>query len=270
MRCTQIAFFILSLAILTSSVFAATEEEIEKTAREYKGYDELIKNISTVEYHNGTYYWVEYSRNLAYSSSVVLDENLSPVKDDWDIKVFTVAEVLNKNYPPQSAEEWKNFADYFNSISGYFNQSSNSSQQASDSNEIAAVLYDCSSHLNNSIKSYSPQDAEIYLSSEVKAIKLMETAHANYIRAKADGVVNMDDYDNSLVNIRQILVANENNLDKASTQLNRYSQSKIMSPNDKQNAEILLTAAGALVMLAVYYLRSKRSNSSKQSPPPQA
>lgn len=258
------------VASAMTMVYADIGQQLKEKAQEYKGYDELLENTTPLRYHNQTYYWIEYSRNFAYSGEVLLNESLDPVRDDWTLEVFSSAYVLHKSYPAASAGGWRDYAGFFSSIHGSFSRSENLSVPAADALEISRGLYDCAAYMENSIKSFDPDSAEKYLQTEAAVIKKMDAAQSDYAEALNAGFVQPGEYEDSLASIKSILIENQKNLHTAVEYLSGGRYARTTQQGEKQATETILIVLGVLLMIAVYYLRSKRSNSSRQEQPPRA
>lgn len=239
----------LTVLILLSCCAYALDAGVEKKAAQYKGYDEMLNSITPVEYKNRTYYWVDYTRNLMPSGGLLLDNKTEPVEDMETLKLFAEADIIRKNYPPSSVEQWMQFSDYFSSASQAFAQ--RSPALSNDSGRIAGLLAYAAVYLNGSINYFSPEYAEKYLYYEERAMDEMSAA---YERTPSQDQSNpyLSEYLDSLKNIRLILQNNRDGIDKAATYTAEVMQERVDA--EKNRAATDMSMIGAAALLAVFVL----------------
>ena len=259
---------ILITCIALTTIAFSIPREIENKASKYKGYDELISNITLVKYKNETYYWVEYSRTLMYSGSLLLDENSHPVRDKKILLIFSIADIIHKNFRKENVEQLREFSQYYSSLAN--NIRDLSPELANDSRGISKLLLRSSQYLEKSINSFSPQDTENYLYQESKLIKKMQLAYQNSLSIKeTENSVILKNYQDSLVNIFGVIEGNRENLLKSGDYMSQNIQSRISSEDKRRETEMILIVITILLLIFVFFLRRpKRWHSSKHPQPP--
>lgn len=247
----------------------ALDGRVEERARQYKGYDELLSNVSVVSYGNATYYWVEYEKNLMYSGALVVDGNYSAVSDVNVIRSFVVADLMRKNYPKNTASQWQQFSGYFSSMASAFSQGK-TERLANDSKEIADMLSKSSYLLNRSIDSFAPADAEEYMNTESRIVEKMDAAYQNTLNYSEKDSAYLKEYRESLLNIRRILSENHEGLVKSGDYLAGNIRMRVVSDKNRTAMEALLIAMTILLILFILFMKFRRSRSSRQPQHPQA
>ncbi len=240
----------LIVLILLSCCSYALDTGIEKKAAEYKSYDELLDSITPVEYNNQTYYWVCYTRNLMPSGGLLLDNETKPVEDMETLKLFAEADMIRKNYPASSVEQWMQFSDYFNAASNSFVQGS--PVLSNDSRSIAELLTYSAVYLNGSIRYLSPKYAEKYLFYEGRVMDEMSAAYERASSSSDQNSAYLNEYRDSLENIRTILVTNQEGIDKAGNYTATVMQERVAAERNRPAAD--MSMIGAAVLLAGFVL----------------
>jgi hypothetical protein len=249
----------LTLICLFLSCGHALPDSVQKKAGEYKGFDELIDRITEVEYMNRTYYWVTYTKTLMPSGSVLLDDETRPVEDIETLKLFAQADMIHRNYPPESVTQWVQFSNYFNTLSGVFSKSNPSVSR--DSRMIGELLANSAAYLNGSISCLSPEYTQKYLAYEEQASDLMSAA---YDRTPADeGSEYLTEYLDSLKNIGRILSDNREGLDKGGEYMAELMAERVLSEKNRPAADIY-TIGAAVALILFVFLVVKRGK--KQQP----
>jgi hypothetical protein len=245
----------LTVLIILSCCAYALDAGVEKKAAQYKAYDELLNGITPVEYKNQTYYWVEYTRNLMPSGGLLLDNKTEAVEDMETLKLFAEADMIRKNYPPSSVEQWMQFSNYFSSASQAFAKSSPAF--SNDSGRIAGLLAYAAVYLNGSINYFSPEYAEKYLYYEEKAMDEMSAA---YERTSSSDPNNpyLTEYRDSLKNIRSILQNNRDGIDKASNYTAEVMQERVAAEKNRPATDMYMIEAAVLLAVFVFFFIRRR------------
>lgn len=231
---------------------------VRDKAYEYKGYDELISNITPVEYRNRTYYWVEYSKTLVYSGSFLLDADLHPVTDNETLLAFAAADIIHKNFRRGSVEQLRDFSGYYKSLADNIRDPS-LGHVVNDSREISHLLHESSNHLERSIDSFSPDDAGSYLHLESMLIEKMMDAYRN-VRDKGNSSL-VSNYRNSLANIYDAVTVNRESLLKSCGFITQNILSRVSSKEEGSGTEMILIAVAVLLLVLVSFIqRSKRKS----------
>lgn len=253
----------LTLIILATVTFSIPQE-IESKANEYKGYDEFITNISIVQYKNKTYYWVEYSRTLMYSGSILMDQDFQIVKDDKTLLIFSIAEIINKNFKKENVEQLREFSQYYESLANNIYDPS-IKPLANDSREISNLLSKSSEYLEKSINSFSPQDTENYLYQESRLINKMQLAYQNSLSIKETekNSIILRNYQDSLAKILEALKENRENLLKSGNSMSQNIQSRISSKDKGSETETILIVITILLLTFVFFIRRYKKPSAK-------
>ena len=166
------------LLLLTLLTLTATAQNPATTegAHRYRGYDELIKNTTTLEYRNNTYHWIDYSKTFTYSGSALLDEKGDGVTDPNKILAFTAAKNIHENYRKENTEQITASAAYFTHIT----------KDQKDTEELTEYSQKAAQHLTKCLDSFSPDDAEEYLRYENKSIEKMNEILADYLNTESN------------------------------------------------------------------------------------
>ena len=242
----------LTALILLSCCSYALDAEIAKKAVQYKSYDELLNSITPVEYKNRTYYWVDYTRNLMPSGGLLLDNETKPVENPETLKLFAEADMIRKNYPASSVEQWMQFSDYFNAASNSFAQER--PVLSNDSRRIAELLTYSAVYLNGSIKYFSPEYTEKYLFYEGKAMDEMTAAYET--SSSDQNSANLNEYRDSLKNIRSILLTNQEGIDKAGNYSASVMQERVAAERNRPAADTsMIVAAVLLAGFVLFFIR---------------
>ena len=262
-------FALSALLLIFSASTYSVDPRAEGKAREYKGYDELITNISEVPYGNGTYYWVEYSKNLMYSGALVIDDKYGAVSEPGTLNSFVIADIIHKNYPPDTASQWRQFSDYFFSMASAHAQYGRPGL-ANDSKEIAVLLNRSSYDLGRSVASFSPADARDYMAIESLAAEKMDAAYADTINYSEKDSPYLKEYKDSLTNIKKILSGNSDSLLKSSKTLTDNMLQRIGSKANQGSTDMILMSLAAVLLVFVIVMKVRRSRSSKPPQHPRA
>lgn len=242
---------LLTLVLLSTVAFSSSS--IEDGALRYNGYDELVANITPVEYKNSTYHWVDYSGTFLYRGSVILDENGQGVKDDKTILMFSIAKVIHNNYQRENAQYLTYLSKYFGSMSGNL-----VSDLANDSLEIAELSSISSGYLEGSIDSFSPDDTERYMHYETILLKKMQTTYKNSLDIESDGKF-LKNYRDSLGDILISMIDNREYLIKSGELMSKNIKSRVSIKESESTTNILLIASAFVVLVfAVLIKRIKR------------
>ncbi len=169
------------------SLGAATGDEIVAGAQVYAGYNEVVSNITQVSYGNEIFWWIDYSKYMGYSGSLLLDDQATPVTNRNLLKTITVAWLIHRDYDERSVWGWLDFSESYNLFSSELNNLGEHltttgfkdtyliEALAADSKDVGVLTYNLALYLNKSIHSISPTDCGSYRSYENKTInKLME------------------------------------------------------------------------------------------------
>jgi len=246
----------LALTCLFLSCAHALPDSVQKKAADYKGFDELIDRITEVEYRNHTYYWVTYTKTLNPSGSVLLDDVTVPVDDIGTLKLFAQADMIHKNYPPESVGQWVQFSNYFITMSGIFSKSNPNASR--DSRMIGELLANSGVYLNGSIYFFSPDYTQKYLAYEEQASDLMSDAYNRTPLGQNSAYVS--EYRDSLQNIRMILLNNRAGLDKGGDYMSQLMQERVLSEQNRPIADTYTVGAAVALVLFVFLVvkRSKK------------
>ena len=243
----QMILFLTLVSLFLSSGHAL-DDSVQKKAAEYKGFDELIDRITEVEYRNRTYYWVTYTKTLNPSGSVLLDGSNGAVEDIETLKLFSQADMIHKNYPPESVGQWVQFSNYFITMSGVFSKSNPNVSQ--DSRMIGELLANSAIYLNGSIVYLSPEYTQKYLAYEEQASNLMSEAYDR--TPPGQGSAYLTEYRDSLQNIRMILLNNRAGLDKGGDYMSELMQQRVLSEKNRPVADTYTIGATVAVVLFVF------------------
>lgn len=166
---------------------AATGDEIVAGAQVYAGYNEVVSNITQVSYGNKTFWWIDYSKYMGYSGSLLLDDRATPVTDRKLLETITTAWLIHRDYDERSVWGWLDFSESYNLLSSElsdlgghlttsgFKDTYLVENLASDSKDVGVSAYNMALYLNKSIRSISPTECGIYRSYENQTInKLTE------------------------------------------------------------------------------------------------
>lgn len=243
----------LSLVVLAAPAFAVDADVAEKANR-YKGYDELISNITAVEYKNRTYYYVTYSKSLTYSGTLLLDDKAQPVTDLQTLRLFVIADMMHKNYPPEAADQWRGFSKYFGSMASAF-RDLHLTTLSDDAGEVSGLLLASSDYMEACIMSFSPDDADSYLSTESKLLTKVDSAYQNSLNYSDSQASYVEDYRNSLTDLRTLLSENSAGLANAGDYMAGNMHSRLLSEEDRPFTETVLIALAALVIVFVLSIK---------------
>ena len=250
----QITLF-LSIVSLFLSCSYALDDSVQKKAAEYKGFDELTDSIITVEYRNHTYYWVSYTKTLMPSGSILIDNETGAVGDIETLKLFSQADMIYKNYPPESVGQWVQFSNYFSTMSGVFFKSDPNVSR--DSRQIGELLANSAVYLNGSISYLSPEYMQKYLEYDREAMDLMSEAYERTPENKNSAY--LTEYRESLKNIRRILSDNMGGIENGGTYMAGLMEERVLSEKNRSSADIYTVGATISVLLFVF-LVVKRGN----------
>lgn len=228
--------------------------EIDGIANKYKGYDEILLNITRTEYRGESYYWVDYSKNLAYSSSVLLDGRGAPVSDKQKIFFFALAKIINQNYPRQGIENWMIFSENYERISAYL-----PADLSSDAKELSKLFKESAGYMEKSIEFFSPDDAEKYFTTNKKIIDLMSESNDRASRGDRSQLVN--EYVNSLNILRPQLIEERKNVAQGADYLAETASLRVLEEKSRQKTEETIIAFTFLIGLitAVLIILKKRN-----------
>lgn len=244
--------FLLFLIIPTATAYFIGEE-IDGVANKYKGYDEILLNITKTEYRGETYYWVDYSKNLQYSSSILLDKKGNTVEDKQKIFFFALAKIINQNYPKQGVENWKIFSENYERVSG-----SLPGNLSTDAKQISRLFAESATHMEKSIDNYSPDSAEKYFETNKKIIDLMSES---YQRAKKENRSQLtEEYENSLTAIHPQLVDERKNIAQGADYIAETASLRVAEEKNRQGTETIIYAATAVLgigIAAAIFLKKK-------------
>jgi hypothetical protein len=246
--------FFLALVCLFLSCGHALDDSMQKKAAEYKGFDELIDQISEVDYRNHTYYWVTYTKTLNPSGSVLIDNATGPVTDIETLKLFAQADMIHKNYPAESVGQWVQFSSYFIFTSNTFSKSSSVSK---DSLRIGELLGLSAIYLNGSIKYLSPEYTEKYIFYEGQAIELMNESLER--TPEDENSASLTEYRDSLTNIRRILSDNMKGIETGGSYMAGLMEERVLSEKNRSAADIY-TVGAAIALLLFVFLVVKKGN----------
>lgn len=248
---------IILLALMQSC--SALDDYAHAKAAEYKSFDELIDKITELEYNNRTYYIVSYTKTLQPSGSLLVDSQSGAVEDLAVIRVFSKAQLIHQNYPPESVGQWMQFSEYFTTMSGAFAQSNPGI--SNDSRKIGGLLAYSAVYLNGSIAHLSPDYTEKYLAYDRQAIDYMAEAYER--TPEKTGSAYIKDYRDSLKNIRMILINNMEGIETGGEYMAELMHERVVSERNRPSADIY-TVGAAIAVLLFLFLVVKRSNKGKQ------
>jgi hypothetical protein len=246
---------LLAIACLFSSCCHAIPDQVQKKAEEYKAFDELIESVTEIQYMNRSYYMITYTKTLMPSGSLLIDSNFGQVEDIETLKLFSEAEMIHKNYPAESAGQWVQFSDYFNTMSGVFSKGSPNISR--DSRVIGELLANSAIYLNGSIAFLSPEYTQKYLEYDREAIDHMAEAYERTPENKNSAY--RTEYRDSLKNIRRILSDNMDGLDNGGTYMAGLMHERVISEKNRSAADVYTVGATISVLLFVF-LVVKRGN----------
>ena len=226
---------------------------VEQKANEYKGYDELITNITYVEYQNKTYYWVDYSRMLVYSGSLLIGPDCKAAEDGPTLELFITADMIHKNYPPESVGQWKEFSRYFDFFSVAYRSSH--PELSKDARNIAVSLNGSADALQCAIASYSPQATEEYLRSQDMLIEQMEAAYINSMNSSEESPGYLGEYKDALLNIGKTIKESRQGLTNAAGYMAGNMHLRVASEKNRPLFEIIMAGASGAVILFVLLIR---------------
>lgn len=231
---------------------------VRDKAYEFKGYDELISNITPVGYQNRTYYWVEYSKTLVYSGSLLVDDDLHPVTDNETLIVFAAADIIHKNFGMGGVEQLRRFSRYYDSLADNIRDPS-LGLVANDSRDISHLLRESSNYLEKSVSSFSPDDAGGYLHLESMLMEKIREAYRN-VEGRANSSV-VDSYRDSLASIYDFLTLNRESLLESCGFITKNILSRVSSREGGSETEMILIVAAVLLLVLVSFIqRSKRKS----------
>ncbi len=180
-------YILLCIILPAMSFGAAAGDEIVAGAQVYAGYNEVVSNITQVSYCNETFWWIDYSKYMGYSGSLLLDDQTTPVTDRKLLKTITTAWLIHRDYDERSVWGWLGFSESYNLLSSElsglgghltaagFKDTYLIKDLASDSKDVGVSAYNMALYLNKSIRSISPTECGSYRSYENQTInKLME------------------------------------------------------------------------------------------------
>jgi Tat protein secretion system quality control protein TatD with DNase activity len=190
--------FMLSFTFLIFIGVIVKAEEIKQKAQDYAEYNELVSNLTQVEYSGSGYWWVDFSRAMRYSGSILLDERGSPVKDENVTFIIVTGKIIEENYKKEFVEKWEEFSSSYRGVSENLRLIKNSLQDyddqdsvvihhfnllMEDANEISDLSWKLSIFLNNSICSFSPDEAKKYLKYRDALIEKLKKTDIHYTNA---------------------------------------------------------------------------------------
>jgi hypothetical protein len=243
--------------ILCSTPSLGTGSDVEinasKTAGEYKGYDELIINITRIQYENRTYYWAGYSKNLMYSGSLLIGDDNSPVKDVKLLELFSIADMIHKGYPPESVKQWTGYSSYFAYMSLVFKATHPALSE--DAMEISVNFNESAEYMNASIQSMSPDSVAGYMRSQGLLLEMMAKSYVNAENYSAASSPYLAEYKESLGNIWGTMKESRDGLSNAGGMMAENIHTRVVSEKDKPFAETALIAISVGVLVFLFILR---------------
>lgn len=255
--------FLVFLVIILFQAVYATDSEIEKIVREYRGYDEIISEIREIDYGNTTYHQADYTKSLMYSGSLVIDDKHNVVKDKKILTAFIIAGIIHTNYQNDSMDQWIEFAQYFETHASRL-EYMNLHNLSNDSMEIARLMRVCAINIDRSVHDFDPYATVDYLDTEERLIGKMEAALVNL----EESGENYPDYKRSLVDIGEMIRTNRKFLMDSTEQMIEMLESRVAAEENKYEKTGALIGGFALIIGLVFLIRLKGSLSSKQDPPP--
>ncbi|MEM4347630.1 MAG: hypothetical protein QW802_03485 [Candidatus Altiarchaeota archaeon] len=212
-------FVIFFLLFLQGSILLPAED-IKQKVQNYAEYDELVSNLTEVNF-SGKKYWVaDFSRMMRHSGSLILNDEGFPVKDENVTFVIVAARIIKENYRSKMVKSWEEFSIFYHQLSENFNLMKNSLKDfensksliylnilINDANEISDLSQKLSISLNKSIYFFSPDDAGRYLKYENILIEKLEEMGSHY-----DNAINSLENRSSVKELEQLLRENRASL----------------------------------------------------------
>ncbi len=248
----------LTLALILSSATAFSSRNAEDGALRYKGYDELIANITPLEYRNNTYFWIDYSRTLIYSGSMLLNKEGKAVKDNNTVLIFSTAKTIHNNYGKDNIQQLKDYSTYFTSIAdneilGIENNSL----------EISGLYLTTATYLEKSVDSFSPDNTEKYLNYEEKLIEKMNAVYGKERKLRAYETLPaaypswklLRNYQKSLGDILSGMINNRWYLTESGKTLAKEIKSRVNVKEKEPATNPLLIASALIVVVSVVLIK---------------
>ncbi len=227
-------FFIIFLLSISSN---ATE-----IAQEYTGYSEEINQTFIIEYENETYFWIDYIQFFQYSSSLLI-KNDTVIRDPEIISLFSRAYIIHKNYEKGHVEQLRILSQMLNQICERL------SSLKEECNEISELAEESAHHLELSIDSFSPSNAEKHYLTQEIMIEKMEIS-LQQIEEMGNRTMYMKNYQDSLKNMLEILKPSQENLKKSGEMIEKRIEMKIKSREGGSDFALFL----GLVIVALLIL----------------
>jgi hypothetical protein len=239
---------IVLVLILAQGVYGYfIDEKIDSAGQKYKGYDEILSNITSVGHNNQTYYLVSYTRNLQYSGSVILDAQGNGVIDLTTNRAFFAAQILHQSYPPESTAMYSSLSSHYSEIA-----KSLPDNLSSDANKIAELMSICASRMGDAIASYNPDAADRYLQTEDQLMSKMSEAeaHLSQINFTSDDKIIIE-YQQSLYEIYPQLEAGRKNMNSAVDYMTSNAESKIAGKIRESEIELGMNIVMVLILILI-------------------
>jgi hypothetical protein len=252
----NVIIYVICFVCITTAF--SIPQGVRDKAYEYRGYDELISNITPVGYQNRTYYWVKYSKTLVYSGSLLVDDGLHPVTDNETLIAFVAADIIHNNFGRAGVEQLRDFSRYYGSLADNIHDPS-LGLVVNDSREISHLLSESSNYLERGVSSFSPDDAGSYLRLESMLMGKMKEAYRNVGDGGNSSIVS--NYRDSLANIYDSLTLNREGLLESCGFITKNILSRVSSREEGSETEMILIVAAVLLLVLVSFIqRSKRKS----------
>jgi hypothetical protein len=215
--------------------------------QEYQGYSENINQTYTIEYMNETYLWVDYVQFIQYSGSLLIRGD-EVVRDPDLISKFSMAYVIHKNYDKQYAENLRLYSKNLNQICGRLSSLQEECIEMVELSEKSAY------HLELSIESFSPPDAEGYYLAQRE---MMGNIELSLQKIETENSIYREDYREALESLLDMLKTTNENLEKSSEMIMQRMEMKIKSKEQGSDFVIILGAA-ILILVILSFIWIKR------------
>jgi len=136
-------FFIVLFLMIFVNGSLSYSNDITRVAENYKTYSEYVKNFSTFNFNNRSYYCVEFATlGREYSSGfLVLDESLKAVDNETIVAGVILANFLSKN--KRSVESWKRISSVFGYLSRKYEKDEELSSHFTKLKKLSKNMSDC-------------------------------------------------------------------------------------------------------------------------------
>jgi hypothetical protein len=252
----KILVAVLAMFLATFAQGYFIDGRIDSIGQNYKGYDEILSNITVVGYNNQTYYLVSYTRNLQFSGSIILDGEGNGVTDSTINRAFFAAEILHQNYPAESTSMYTSFSGHYTDLAN-----SLSGNLSADAKDIASLMGECASTMSEAIASFSPDAAGRYLQADDQLRAKMILAQIHLSQANISVNETISEYQESLNYIYPQLEASRKNLNTGVDYMTSNAESKIIGKHKESEIDFGINAViiSIIILVAVGVLLKKKN-----------